>query len=773
MRRLLFMVLVLGVSIGASPIALAQEDVPIDNVVVVMQEDRTFDHYFGTYPGANGWPDGASMPMDPLDPSAGSVEPFKLSETRTISLPHSAAAMLDAYNDGAMDGFVSSARAYGGGDGSLVMGYYNADAIPFYWYLADEYVLADSWFSSVMGPSFPNHLFLFGASASSPEGDRYSSVPAGGLDLLTIFDRLEEAGVSWKVYVQGYDPTANFRDPEARLGLTDKGAQLIWVPLVGIPRYVDDPVLSSKIVDLDQYFIDAKAGELPSVSFITPSGLSEHPPGDLQLGHFFATDLLEELMLSPQWETSAFFLTWDEWGGWADHVTPPQVDQDGYGMRVPALIVSPYAKRGYVDNTVYDHTSPLAFIEWRWGIEPLTERDANANNLTNAFDFSQDPREPKLPPLVYEPPSDPVPPPDTQPVRIVYATVFGGLALLALAATTSASLIGSRLPRWIRMRDPQTSEPPTNIWSLRQQAQDHPDVQVDAPVRAATTASRKVSAPSTAQPDDVSGVEDLWPSAPDPDRPITSSWPDRTSGPIQPESAPRSPKVGRRRHRRRTTSRDSLPRRIADRAREATQRRDPGLDVIPPRPAARSGLPPAVATPVPPGPSVVVPAAPRPASASRHPRPADRLQTIFGIGQATERALNECGIHTYAQLAGITPDQMQLAQSLLRSRGDLPWSVWRDEARRAIRETEPPMSPLAHAPVESGAPRDDLTRIRGIGPVTQNLLNELGITTFYALWKLDGTALVHAQRLLSMRGKIDWDEWKILARIEHEMRYGR
>lgn len=426
MKRLIAVAIAAAALAAPSP-SLAQDPLPIETIVIVMQEDRTFNNYFGTYPGANGWPEGAAMAVDPDDPTAGTVEPFKLQSTRTPSLPHSAKAMVRAYNDGAMDSFIVSAETYGASDGTLAMGYYDYRDIPFYWNLADDYVLADNWFSSVMGPSFPNHLYLFAATMTGPEGQRYTSVPAEGLDVVTIFDRLEESGVSWKVYVQGYDPETNFRSTEARLGLTDKAAQLIWVPLVGIPRFVDDPNLSSKIVDLSEYFEDATNGTLPNVAMITPSGLSEHPPGDLRLGHFFAVDLLEALMLSDQWEESAYVLTWDEWGGWADHVPPPQVDEDGFGMRVPGLIVSPYAKRGFVDSTLYDHTSVLATIEWLFEVEPLTERDASANAFVNAFDFTQPPREPVLPSVEYTPMEEE---PGELPIgllNVVYATVFSGL----------------------------------------------------------------------------------------------------------------------------------------------------------------------------------------------------------------------------------------------------------------------------------------------------------------------------------------------------------
>lgn len=436
--KILALVLILGVTASFIPKARAgsvEPSLPIDHVVFVMQEDRTFDNYFGTYPGADGWPTGFSMPLDPTDPSKGVAEPHNLDVTRTPSLPHSASAMEGAMNGGQLDSFIASAENYGATDGTLALGYYDYEEIPLYWGLADRYVLADRWFSSVAGPSFPNHLFAYAASRTSTDGTQvYSSVPEQGMDIVTLFDRLEAEGISWKVYVQGYDPESNFRNAEARLGLTDSAAQLIWVPLVGIPRFVDDPVLSSKIVLIDEYYADLKAGTLPAVAWITPSGLSEHPPGDLTLGHYFATDLLEALMKSEEWWNSVFIVTWDEWGGWADHVRPPQVDDDGFGLRVPALIVSPWAKRGYVDSTTYDHTSPIALVNTLYDLEPLASRDAAANDLTNAFDFNQEPREPELPPVNYVPIDLAEELEDSRPVAVVYSVVFGALLLGLLVA---------------------------------------------------------------------------------------------------------------------------------------------------------------------------------------------------------------------------------------------------------------------------------------------------------------------------------------------------
>ena len=129
-----------------------------------------------------------------------------------------------------------------------------------------------------------------------------------------------------------------------------------------------------------------------------------------------------------------FIVTWDEWGGWADHVRPPQVDDDGFGLRVPALIVSPWAKRGYVDSTTYDHTSPIALVNTLYDLEPLASRDAAANDLTNAFDFNQEPREPELPPVNYVPVDLAEELEDSRPVAVVYSVVFGALLLGLLVA---------------------------------------------------------------------------------------------------------------------------------------------------------------------------------------------------------------------------------------------------------------------------------------------------------------------------------------------------
>jgi len=361
-----------------------------------MQEDRSFDHYFGTYPRANGFPKDFQMPVNPFDPNTTYVKPFKLNVTRTPPFSKGKKIARIAYNNGSMNGFIYAHDQYGG-NGTLAMGYYDYTDIPFYWNLAREFVLCDNWFSSAMGASFPNHLYLYAAQTAG-----YNSIPEEGLNITTIFDLLESRGISWKIYISNYDPDANYTNPGARLQLIPKGAQVVWCPLLNIPRFVHNSSLNSKITDVSSYYSDLKTDNFPQVVFITPATFSEHAPGDIVLGQYYVMDLIVNLMRSKHWYDSVLILTWDEWGGWFDHVPPPQVDEDGYGFRVPAIIVSPYAKRGFIDSTIYDHTSILKFIEWLFGLPPLAERDAKANNILNALDFSQRPRPPIIPPLTYE-----------------------------------------------------------------------------------------------------------------------------------------------------------------------------------------------------------------------------------------------------------------------------------------------------------------------------------------------------------------------------------
>lgn len=398
----------------------SQANTPIEHFIVLMQENHTFDNYFGTYPGANGIAEGTCVPVDPFDEAnTDCVEPFHIGDRPIDDLDHSESTFNLQYNDGNMNGFVYALNQRNQ-NGALAMGYYDERDLPYYWNLADEYVLFDHFFSSDHGGSFANHMFWVSGQQG---GSRVMS--EGYSDIVTIFDRLEERGISWKFYVQNYDPQINYRTADQISG--NRASQVIWVPVLNMARFLDDPELSSHIVDLNEYYEDLENGTLPAVAYIAPSGASEHPPGSIRSGQKFVKSLIQALMRSDAWESSAFMVMYDDWGGWYDHVVPPQVDEFGYGMRVPAFMVSAYARRGHLDNTVLDFTSVLKFIEENWDIEPLAERDAQANSFVSAFDFTQSPREPVFIPferVVHEQ--------RVEPRRIVIYAAYGGALIVAV-----------------------------------------------------------------------------------------------------------------------------------------------------------------------------------------------------------------------------------------------------------------------------------------------------------------------------------------------------
>jgi phospholipase C len=406
---------------AANPVSAPTPTTPIQHVVVLMQENHTFDNYFGTYPGADGIPAGVCMPRDPANPSAGCVTSYHLPSHRTIDLSHGTDVAAIALNGGKLDGFVY-AQNKRNLPGETAMGYYDGSDLPFYWNLASSSVLADRFFSSDAGGSKENHLYWVAAQSGG------GSVPEAGYTFDTIFDRLQAAGVDWKFYVQNYDPTITFRN----LTGAPQDSQVVWVPLLNFAKYLDDPELSKRIVDVSQYRADLAAGTLPAVAFIAPSGASEHPPGDVSIGQVYGASLITALMQSSSWSSSLFVLTWDDWGGWYDHVPPPQVDANGYGMRVPALFVSPYAPPGRIDSTTYDFTSILRFVEDNWGLQPMTARDAAANSVGTALDFSGPARQPILPGYVY--PDEAVVNPRA---RMALLAIYG-IVGIGLPATTAA-----------------------------------------------------------------------------------------------------------------------------------------------------------------------------------------------------------------------------------------------------------------------------------------------------------------------------------------------
>ncbi|GBD21384.1 Phospholipase C 3 [bacterium HR28] len=429
--------------------ARPEPNTPIRHFIVLMQENHTFDNYFGTYPGADGIPPDTCMPVDPTDPASECVEPFHIGNLPIEDLDHSVVTFRRQLNGGRMNGFIWALRLRNH-DGRIAMGYYDGRDLPYYWNLASEYVLFDRFFSSAHGGSVWNHMYWIAAVP----GTEKNSIPAEGFsnDIVTIFDRLNEAGLTWKFYVQNYDPSITYRTRTEVVG--PRAAQVVWCPLLAIPRYLDDPELFRHIVPLDEYFTDLQNGTLPNVAYIVPSGASEHPPGSIQAGQRFVRSLIQALMRSPYWWNSAFLVTYDDWGGWYDHVPPPQVDDYGYGFRVPAFLVSPYAKRGFIDSTTYDFTSILKFIEENWDLEPLAERDARATSIRNAFDFTQPPRQPAFIPWDWPPP-----PPTPEPRRSAVFGLYGFTVALALLVFLIPARRMHFLPRSLSSRRSRPSTP--------------------------------------------------------------------------------------------------------------------------------------------------------------------------------------------------------------------------------------------------------------------------------------------------------------------------
>ena len=353
--------------------------IPIDYVVVIFQENRTFDNYFGTYPGANGI-EGKNIELPVYaNSSGGKVSPFHLLYTNFSNAPvkdlnHASEAARADYDNGKMDGFVYTEQS------NLTMGYYDNSDIPYYWEYANQYVLMDNFFSSFMGPSLQNHLYLVAAQVGSAVKNNAGLYT--DLTFPTIEDELDSKGISWKWY--SYDSTL-CKKPE------------LWNPLPCFRSFAQDSSRMNNLVPSDQFLADVSNGNLAHVSFVMPwEQVTEHPPEDSVKGQNYVVSLVNAIMNSTYWDRTAIFITWDDYGGFYDNVAPPQVDSNGLGFRVPCLVISPYAKQGFIDHTQNEFCSLLKFIENRWGLAPLTQRDENADNMLEAFNFNQKPRTPTI-----------------------------------------------------------------------------------------------------------------------------------------------------------------------------------------------------------------------------------------------------------------------------------------------------------------------------------------------------------------------------------------
>ena len=421
----------------------------IKHVIVIMQENRSFDSYFGTYPGADGIPMKNGVPTVCLPSLAGGcARPFHDTADINGGGPHSLGNAIADIHGGKMNGFMEQRLRYcvgipydpqcvvGGRSG--VMGYHTAAEIPNYWAYARNFVLADHTFEPVKSWSLPSHLYMVSAwsakcanrsamSCVRNISGPYSPTPMDSwvhraltaasapvhLAWTDITWLLHAHHVSWRYYVQnGSQPDcANGSDLTCPAVTQNAGTPGIWNPL---PLFADVQQAHQvhNVQPLHSYFTAARAGTLPSVTWITPSQLdSEHPPASVHQGQAYVTALINAAMKSPDWNSTAIFLSWDDWGGFYDHLTPPRVDRNGYGLRVPAIIISPYAKKGYIDHQVLSSDAFLKFIEDDFlngaRLNPKTDGrpdprpDVRENtpilgNLVNDFNFSQPPRQPLL-----------------------------------------------------------------------------------------------------------------------------------------------------------------------------------------------------------------------------------------------------------------------------------------------------------------------------------------------------------------------------------------
>jgi phospholipase C len=345
---------------GASAAApgLASPGAPVSHILILMQENHSFDNYFGTFPGADGFP--AALTVE-------GVAPFHFPSVFTADPGHSNATARAAMHDGRMDRFVS---AEGTRD---TMGYFDSRDIPNYWAYARRFTLADRFFSSFPGPTLPNHLFL--VAAQSPGVSRNISHPPGeGFRFGSIADELESAAVSWKCYVGARDPT--------RFGAMN--------PLAGFASLRRD---TARFAGTAELFRDLQSGSLPSVAWIFPSDEdSEHPPSDVRVGMWYVSAVANALMKSRYWPDAVLIVTWDEYGGFFDHVAPPVRYGAALGPRVPALVISPWARPGVVDHTVYDFSSILRFVEDTFHLPALTVWDSEAVSIGAALDTTAHPQ---------------------------------------------------------------------------------------------------------------------------------------------------------------------------------------------------------------------------------------------------------------------------------------------------------------------------------------------------------------------------------------------
>jgi len=444
-----------GASASTSPaptqLDLAKEH--IKHVIFIVQENRSFDQYFGTYPGANGIPMKNGQPTVCVpDPVLGRcVRPYHSSNLVNLAGPHTQPRSVEDVDGGKMDGFIRSAidshircaeasqrftatcaQYLGPGKQPDVMGWHDAREIPNYWAYAEHFVLQDHMFAPSDSWTLPSHLFLVsGWSATCSDTTDpmsctsdlqlkdASKIQRGGQEPLyawtDITYLLNVFGVSWAYYIgQGTCLTDPCPHASGQYTVAQQD------PLPGFRTVRQDHQLKN-VLGHPAYFQAAADGTLPSVSWVMPYvGVGEHPPDSIAPGQAFVTKIVNAAMNGPDWNSTAIFLTWDDWGGFYDHVVPPKVDVNGYGIRTPGLLISPWAKAGTIDHQTLSFDAYLKLIEDLFlggqRLNPKTDGRPDSRptvrenvkilgDLLDEFDFTQQP----LPPLILDPHPSPGP----------------------------------------------------------------------------------------------------------------------------------------------------------------------------------------------------------------------------------------------------------------------------------------------------------------------------------------------------------------------------
>ncbi|MBC8074127.1 MAG: alkaline phosphatase family protein, partial [Deltaproteobacteria bacterium] len=367
---------------AAGSLSVGELLAPVEHVIVVMMENRSFDHMFGALALEGRLVDGLTGDETNPDPDGEPVGVFLLTDPVVVVDPkHSWDGSREQWNGGANDGFVTSYVAEGAPDPSIVMGYYDRTTLPVSYALADAYSICDRWFCSVMGPTWPNRFHLhLGTSGGMTTNDTPEVVPP------SIFDRLTESGITNVYYNSNVPFTLTYGKTEGVLQISD-------------------------------FFEAAAAGTLPQFSMIDPAftdfatdpsmGTDDHPPADVTMGQAFLATVYAAIAQSPAWNRTLLVITYDEHGGFYDHVAPPTTTDDlpefeQLGFRVPALVIGPHVRRGCTNSTTLDHVSVVSTVTRKWGLTPLNARVEATADLSSCIDpdFVDDPQPPAMLPAL-------------------------------------------------------------------------------------------------------------------------------------------------------------------------------------------------------------------------------------------------------------------------------------------------------------------------------------------------------------------------------------